>query len=215
MTVVALDGPAGAGKSTIAKSVAVALGFEYLDTGAMYRALALAALEGGIGSDDEERLTALARSLVLRWDGARIVSNGKDVSARIREPDVTAAVSAVSVHPRVREVMVDRQRIAAQGRDVVVEGRDIGTTVFPNAEVKVFLTASLDERARRRRLQDGLPDDPDTIARIRVSIEARDGLDSARDSSPLARAGDAATIDTTGRSIEDVVEEIVSLVTSA
>ena len=211
MTVVALDGPAGAGKSTVARAVADALDFEYLDTGAMYRAVALAALEHRIAKNDEAALAKLARAIDIEIDGGRILLNGADVSERIRRPDVTDAVSAVSAHPGVRDAMVELQRVIGTGKDVVVEGRDIGTTVFPRAEVKIFLTASLEERARRRCLQDGLPCDDETIERVKASIAARDRADSARESSPLRRARDAHEIDTSGRSIDDVVSEIVAL----
>jgi cytidylate kinase len=214
MTVVALDGPAGAGKSTVAKSVAEALGYRYLDTGAMYRALALAALDRGLPLDDEVALATLADAIDIDLDGTEVKLDGSDVSDRIRERDVTAAVSTVSSHPSVRSALVERQRALAEGQDVVVEGRDIGTTVFPRAEVKVFLTASLDERARRRCEQDGSPDDAATIERVKAAIAARDAADSDRASSPLRRAEDAVELDTTDRALEDVVAEIVGLVSS-
>jgi cytidylate kinase len=212
VTIVALDGPAGAGKSTVARAVADALGFRYLDTGAMYRALALAALERSIPVDDGHALADLARSIHIAVDGTDVRVDGTDVSSRIRERDVTAAVSTVSSHPAVRDALVEQQRDLAADRDVVVEGRDIGTTVFPGAEVKVFLTASLDERARRRCDQDGLPCDPETIERVKAAIRARDAADSERASSPLRRADDASELDTTGRSLQDVIDAIVELV---
>jgi CMP/dCMP kinase len=200
MTIVAIDGPAGAGKSTVARAVAEALGFTHLDTGAMYRAVALAALDSGTSIHDESAVVELARTL------------GSYDDDRIREPLVTAAVSVVSAYPGVRSAMVERQRALAVGADVVAEGRDIGTTVFPEADVKIYLTASLEERARRRCLQEGAPDDPPTIERTMAAIGERDTADSERASSPLRRADDAIVVDTTGRPVEDVVRSIVALV---
>ena len=212
MTVVAIDGPAGAGKSTVARSAAEALGFDYLDTGAMYRAVALAALEAGVDLSDGDGLGELANDLQLDLDGTTVRLDGRDVSERIRESDVTRAVSRVSAHPSVREAMVAQQRAIAGRRNVVVEGRDIGSTVFPEAEVKVFLTASLEERARRRSGDLGMPSDPATIARVQASIEERDLADSQRSSSPLRRPDGAFDLDTTGMGPEEVVEAIVRLV---
>jgi cytidylate kinase len=211
VTVIAIDGPAGAGKSTVARTVAETLGFRYLDTGAMYRAVALAALEAGIPLDDGVRLGSLARSVDIDVDGTRVGLDGADVTERIRASDVTDAVSRVSAHPSVREALVEQQRTIAERDDVVVEGRDIGTIVFPNANVKVFLTASLDERARRRSEQAGLPCDDATIDRVKASIAERDDADSQRASSPLRRPSNARQIDTTDLSLDDVIAEIVRL----
>jgi cytidylate kinase len=212
VTVVAIDGPAGAGKSTVARSVAEALGYDYLDTGAMYRAVALAALEEGISLDDGDALGELARRVHLDVAGPEIRLNGRNVEERIRRADVTAAVSTVAAQPSVRAALVEQQRIVAGRKDVVVEGRDIGTTVFPEAEVKVYLTASLDERTRRRCEDLGLPCDDETIERVKVSIEERDGADSERASSPLRRPEDAIDVDTTDLTSAEVVDAIVSLV---
>ena len=152
--VIAIDGPAGAGKSSVARAVAAELGFTYLDSGAMYRCVALAALEAAIGLDDGDALGSLAAELEIDLDGRRVLLGERDVSAAIREPGVTAAASQVSVHPQVREAMVARQRqLIAAGR-YVAEGRDIGTVVSPDAPLKVFLTASDEERARRRAAAD-------------------------------------------------------------
>jgi CMP/dCMP kinase len=211
MTVIAIDGPAGAGKSTVARAVATALGYEYLDTGAMYRAVALAALENEVDSHDGDRLRDLARRLEIVASPERVTMDGRDVTARIRDADVTEMAPAISARPEVREALVALQRGAVAAGDFVVEGRDIGSAALPDAELKIFLTASLTERARRRVRQLGLPEDRDTVERYRLSIEARDATDSNRASSPLVRAPDAVVIDSTGRTLEEVVDEIVSL----
>lgn len=210
MTVVAIDGPAGAGKSTVARAVADRLGFDFLDTGAMYRAVALAALERGLDIEDGDAVGRLAGDIPLRVEKDRVWVGDDDVSSRIRSKGVDRAVSIVSRHPQVRRAMVRLQRETAEGKDVVVEGRDIGTVVFPDAEVKIFLTADLEERARRRTSQ--LELDPEARERIRTELERRDELDSTRDESPLATAPGAAEVDTTGRTIDEVVEEIADLV---
>jgi len=211
MTVIAIDGPAGAGKSSVARAVATALGYEYLDTGAMYRAVALVALENEVDPDDGNRLRDLARSVEIVATQGRVTIDGRDVTARIRDADVTEMAPAISARPEVREALVALQRGAVSEKDVVVEGRDIGSAALPDAEVKVFLTASLTERARRRVRQLGLPEDRDTLERYRLSIEARDATDSSRASSPLVRPPDAVVIDSTRRTLEEVVDEIVSL----
>ena len=211
MTVIAIDGPAGAGKSTVARAVATVLGYDYLDTGAMYRAVALAALENDVDPNDGDRLRDLARSLEIVATPERVTIDGRDVTARIRDADVTEIAPAISARPEVREALVALQRDAATGRDVVVEGRDIGSAALPDAELKVFLTASLTERAQRRVRQLGLPEDRDTLERYRGSIEARDAADSNRASSPLVQPPDAVVIDSTGRTLDEVVDEIVSL----
>ena len=211
MTVIAIDGPAGAGKSTVARAVATALGYEYLDTGAIYRAVALAALENEVDPDDGDRLRDLVRGLAIVATRTRVTIDERDVTARIRDADVTEMAPAISARQEVREALVAQQRDAAAEGNVVVEGRDIGSAALPDAELKVFLTASLTERARRRVRQLGLSEDPDTIERYRLSIEARDTIDSSRAASPLVRPPDAVVIDSTGRTLEEVVEEIVSL----
>jgi cytidylate kinase len=211
MTVIAIDGPAGAGKSTVARAVATALGYEYLDTGAMYRAVALAALENEVDPHDGGRLRDLARSLEIVATPERVTIDGRDVTARIRDADVTEIAPSISARPEVREALVALQRDAAAAGDVVMEGRDIGSAAVPDAELKVFLTASLEERARRRVRQLGLPEDRDNLERYRLSIEARDATDSSRASSPLVRPPDAVLIDSTGLTLDEVVDQIVSL----
>jgi CMP/dCMP kinase len=204
--VIAIDGPAGAGKSTVAKGVARALGFTYLDSGAMYRAVALAALERGIDPDDGVRLGELAWDLDIDFDGDTIRLDGKPVEGRIRSPDVTVAASRVSVHPQVRQAMVKRQRELIASGDYVAEGRDIGTVVSPDSPVKVFLTADEQERARRRAVDSGEP-----VDQVRQAIGDRDRRDQQRSDSPLRRAPGAVQIDTTDLTADQVVEEIAKL----
>ena len=210
VTVVAIDGPAGAGKSTVARAVADRLGFDFLDTGAMYRAVALTALERGINIEDGEAVGSLAAQIELRVEKDRVWVGDDDVSSRIRTKGVDRAVSIVSRHLQVRREMVRLQRETAEDKDVVVEGRDIGTVVFPDAEVKIFLTADLEERARRRTAQLDL--DAESLERIQSEMERRDELDSTRDESPLVSAPGAVEVDTTGRTIDEVVDEIAELV---
>jgi cytidylate kinase len=212
--VVAIDGPAGSGKSTVARAVADALGLLVLDTGAMYRAVTLAVLERGVDPADGEGATAAAleAAIELGEDGAdTVVLDGRDVSADIRGPEVTATVSAVSAHPGVREVMVDRQRLwVERHHGGVVDGRDIGTVVFPDAAVKVFLTATDEERARRRQRDETAAARPTDVDAVRDALARRDALDSGRVTSPLRPADDAIVLDTTGRTVEDVTAEIVA-----
>ena len=204
--VIAIDGPAGAGKSTVARGVAEALGFTYLDSGAMYRTVALAALERRMDLDDGERLGELAWSLAIDFDGGSIRLDGAPAEGRIRSPEVTVAASKVSVHPQVRQAMVKRQReLIAAGR-YVAEGRDIGTVVSPDSPLKVFLTASEDERARRRARETGEP-----VERVRAAIEDRDARDRNRAHGALRAAGDSVSLDTTDLSPQQVVERIVEL----
>lgn len=204
--VIAIDGPAGAGKSSVARGVAAALGFTYLDSGAMYRCVALAGVERGADLGDAEAMGALARSLAVTFDGPTVLLDGEDVSDAIREPRVTEASSRISVHPGVREAMVARQReLIAAGR-YVAEGRDIGTVVSPDSPLKVFLTASEEERARRRAEQTG--EDP---AAILAAQRERDERDATREHSALRAAEDAVEIDTTTLALDDVVAQIVAL----
>jgi cytidylate kinase len=204
--VIAIDGPAGAGKSTVARALAAKLDFTYLDSGAMYRCVALAALRRGVDSDDAGAVTALAGSIVISLEGERVELDGEDVSAAIREPEVTEASSRVSVHPGVREAMVARQReLIASGR-YVAEGRDIGTVVSPDSPLKVFLTASPEERARRRAAQ--LGEDPETVL---AAQRERDRRDETREHSALRAASDAVEIDTTGLGEDEVVSRIAAL----
>lgn len=204
--VIAIDGPAGAGKSTVARALARELGFTYLDSGAMYRCLALAALRGGADPDDAGAMAALAGAVAISFGGERVKLDGEDVSAAIREPAVSEASSRVSVHPGVREAMVARQReLIAAGR-YVAEGRDIGTVVSPDSPLKIFLTASAEERARRRAEQTG--EDP---AAVLAAQRERDRRDETREHSALRAAPDAVELDTTGLGQDDVVVRIAAL----
>ena len=204
--VIAIDGPAGAGKSTVARAVAAELGFTYLDSGAMYRCVALAALEGGVDLDVGEALGEMAEGLEIGFDGRLVLLGHRDVSREVRTPEVTAAASRVSVHPRVREAMVARQRqLIAAGR-YVAEGRDIGTVVSPDSPLKVFLTASDEERARRRAAQTG--EDFETVL---AAQRQRDARDTEREHGALRPAEDAVELDTSSLSLQQVVSRIVNL----
>jgi CMP/dCMP kinase len=201
--VVAIDGPAGAGKSTVARALAGELGFTYLDSGAMYRAAGLMTLRhGGAASEQAEQL-----DLEL---GERVIANGEDVTEAIRAPEVSEAASKVATNPRVRAAMVKKQRELLSQGDWVAEGRDIGTVVAPDAAVKVFLTASPEERARRR--AEELGTDVETVLRDQA---LRDAQDSEREHSPLERAPGAVELDTTGLTLEQVVARIEELVAEA
>ena len=209
MPVIAIDGPAGSGKSTVARAVAERLGLAYLDTGAMYRALALAALRRGVDPGAEAPLARLASGLDIDV-GDAVVVDGVDVTSEIRGADVNRVVSAVAAHPPVRAEMVRRQRAWADAHDGgVVEGRDIGTVVFPEAELKVYLTAAGSERARRRRAETASDRDVPAVHDVAAELARRDDLDSSRALSPLTVAEGAVVIDTTSRDVDDVVEEIV------
>jgi cytidylate kinase len=212
--IVAVDGPSGAGKSTAARALAARLGYTFLDTGAMYRAVALRALEEVVPLDDGARLTGLAGAsrLELSEDGRQVRVDGRDVSGLIRTPEVSRAASLVSAHAGVRRVLVARQQELGAPGGVVLDGRDIGTAVFPDAEVKLFVTADPRRRAERRSLElqeAGYDADP---AAIEAEIRARDEADSSRADSPLTRAPDAVEVDTTRLSPEEVVDAMLALV---
>jgi cytidylate kinase len=195
--VVAIDGPAGSGKSTVSRALAARLGVERLDTGAMYRAVAWAALRAGLDPAAGEPVADLARSLAIDV-GERVTADGEDVTEAIRSPEVSRAVSAVAATAEVRTELVDRQRrwVAERGGGVV-EGRDIGSVVLPHADLKVYLTASPEERARRRH-EEGA-----------AALARRDAIDSTRAASPLEVADGARVVDTTGRTVDEVVEEVL------
>ena len=215
MTVVAIDGPAGAGKSSVARAVARALEFDYVDTGAMYRAVTLAALERGVGVRDANAMGQLARSIDVRLQNERLSVDGRDITELIRNRAVTAAVSQASAHPGVRAALVEKQRAIAQAGNVVMEGRDIGTTVAPDAAVKIFLTASLEERARRRSRDEGLTAGPATVRRVSEELAARDAADASRAASPFTRPEDATVIESTNKDLDAVVAEVVAVVQRA
>lgn len=207
---IAIDGPAGAGKSSVAKVLSKRLGCIYLDTGAMYRAVTWAAMEQQIAFDNIEAMTQLLDTLELNFkdeDGVqRLYCNGIDVTEAIRTPEISANVSAVSMIPIVRESMTAQQRRIAQGADVLMDGRDIGTTVLPDAQYKFFLTASLQERARRRGLELEAKGQVVDYAQLEADIALRDKKDSEREVSPLRQAEDAELIDTSYLSFDEVVE---------
>jgi CMP/dCMP kinase len=211
--VIAIDGPAGSGKSTLAALLARKFGYTNIETGAMYRALALKAIQIGT-PNDSEALAALAREsrieLVPQSDGNRVILDGVDVTARIRQQDVTEGASRVSVHPPVREWMVERQREMGAGGGVVMEGRDIGTKVFPDAEIKIFLDAAPEIRGNRRFLQSHGTSKLE--ASVLAELRARDERDRTRANSPLVPAADAVVIDSTNLSLEQVVERAIEII---
>ena len=215
--VIAIDGPAGAGKSTIASRLAKTLGYVNLESGAMYRALALKAIEAGIAAEDGAALLALANRSTIELEptpeGNRVLLDGRDVSARIREREVTDAASRVSTHPAVREWMVNRQRAMGSEGGVIMEGRDIGTVVFPNAEVKIFLDADSSVREGRRVTQANAQDDPARAEKLRQDLRERDLRDTTRATAPQKAAADAVHIDSSALTIEQVIaraEQIVA-----
>ena len=213
--IVAIDGPAGAGKSTAARAVAEALGFAHMDTGAMYRALALAVLDGAVNVASRTQLDEFVSKMDVSFDDNAVTVDGIDVTPRLRDPDVTQTVARIAAVPKVRAALVPLQRRLGDSRDIVVEGRDIGTVVFPDAEVKVFLTATPAERAKRRTRQLELDDNDDTVAVLAEAMAARDETDATREISPLQQATGAHRIDSTNLSLEQVVDAIVALVQQA
>ncbi|MGQ2286741.1 (d)CMP kinase [Leuconostoc suionicum] len=213
---VAIDGPASAGKSTIAKILATKLNFVYVDTGAMYRTITLAAKKNGIAYNDEEKIKKLLLQTEIRFEPGtpvqRVFLNDNDVTDEIRSAEVTNNVSVVASFADVRSNLVNRQREIANSNSVIMDGRDIGTTVLPEADIKIFLVASVDERAQRRYKENvakGMTTDLETL---KHEIEARDYKDSHRQISPLTQAKDAILVDTTGQSIDDVVAKIANII---
>ena len=214
--IIAIDGPSGAGKGTVARGVAAKLGYTHIDTGAMYRAVAWKALRDGIDLNDEDAVWKLTRDAQLLVKDGAVRIDGHDVANAIRTPEIDAAAASVARQPRVREVLVDEQRRLGGSGNIVMEGRDIGTVVFPGADVKIYLDASPEERARRR------AQDPAhsagrggaAVQDITTAIKARDYSDRTRATSPLTAAADAMVIDTTELSIEEVIDRILALVAS-
>jgi cytidylate kinase len=209
--VIAIDGPAGAGKSTVARQLASQLGFTYIDTGAMYRAVALWAMRSGLALTDMHRMEQLADAAViaLHSETSGVALNAEDVTEAIRTPEVSEAASRVAAIPGVRRSMVSKQRLIAENANVVMEGRDIGTVVFPAAQVKIFLDADHGERARRRVDQLGATEES---AQIAQELAERDSRDRTRAESPLTQAPDAVYVDSTGLSVEEVIEALLKVV---
>ncbi|MGG0122946.1 (d)CMP kinase [Bacillus paranthracis] len=213
---IAIDGPAAAGKSTVAKVVAMKLSYVYIDTGAMYRTITYAALEQKVDIENEEQLMEVVKNVKIEFQQGEntqlVFLNGQDVSEVIRTPEVTNRVSIVAKHRLVREEMVRRQQELAEKGGVVMDGRDIGTHVLPDAEVKIFMLASVEERAERRHLENMNKGFDSNLEQLKEEIAQRDKLDSEREVSPLKKADDALELDTTSLSIEEVVQKIMGIV---
>jgi len=210
--IITLDGPAGAGKSSAARALAARLGWCYMDTGAMYRAVTLVALERGIPLDDSPRMAALAEQVRIEFRDGRVLVDDRDVSTEIRTARITAATRPVADAPPVRDAMKRIQRRMAAGLDIVTEGRDQGSVVFPHAEVKVFVTASPEERARRRHREEEARGSGMTLAEVRASQEVRDDGDRSRAVGAMRAADDAVILETDGLTPEQVVDRLVALI---
>lgn len=212
--IIAIDGPAGSGKSSTARAVAAKLGFTFLDTGAMYRAVTLKCLREGVPATDLKKLGGIVSAMVISFDGVppdmRIFMDGEDVSAAIRSDEVTKNVSDYCAPAVVRTRLVEQQRWIAAGRSVVAEGRDIGTVVFPNADLKFYMDASVEERARRRQKDFEKIGISKTAQELVAEISARDKKDSTRENSPLCKAVDAEVVDTTGMTLDDQIQYVVT-----
>jgi cytidylate kinase len=212
--IVTIDGPAGAGKSTVARRLADRLGFCFLDTGAMYRAVTLAAVRRQVDWQDPESVAAVAAAVRVTFNGQRVLLDDEDVTRAIRTPAVTVQTHHVADNPRVREQLVAQQRRLAQGVHVVTEGRDQGTVAFPQADCKIFLTASAHERARRRLQEQLARGDEATLADVLAEQNQRDARDAAREFGPLVPAADAVVVDTDGLTLDEVVDRLERLVRS-
>lgn len=214
--VIAIDGPVGAGKSTVARAAAQRLGYRYVDTGAMYRSVAWAAGRQGVDLMDREGVAGLAREVEIEFvpapDGQRVIVGGTDVTEAIRTPQVSEGASIASAYPEVRQAMVALQRRMGQGGGVVMEGRDIGTVVFPDAEVKIYLDATLLERARRRYEELRANGEQVSYDEVRLALLERDQRDSTREHSPLRAAPDAVVVDSTAMTVDQIVEDILARV---
>ena len=210
--VIAIDGPSGAGKGTIARAIARELNYRHIDSGAMYRAVGWKALHDGVPLDDEAAVAALAGRSRIDVTTTAVAIDGADVTRQIRTPEIDRAAAAVARLPRVREILVDRQRRMGDGGGIVMEGRDIGTVVFPDADVKVYLDASPEERARRRAIDPAHTGVPTAVSEVATLLTQRDEQDRTRTASPLLAAADAVIVDTTGKGVEEVVKEVMAVV---
>jgi len=209
---IAIDGPSGAGKGTVARAVAGALGYRHLDSGAMYRAVGWKALHDQVPLEDEDAVARLAERADIEVSDARVTIDGHDVTRAIRTPAIDKAATAVARLPNVRAVLVARQRVLGSGGGIVMEGRDIGTVVFPMADVKVYLDAAPDERARRRANDPAHTGVPSAVSDVQSMLSQRDEQDRTRTASPLYAAPDAIVIDTTGKNVDEVVREVMAVV---
>lgn len=213
---IAIDGPAAAGKSTVAKKIAKKLKYTYIDTGAMYRTITLAALNRKVDYEDENALKDIANEVTITFEndeeGQKVFLNNVDVTKEIRNKEVTNNVSIVAKHRSVRTILVNKQRELAKNGNVVMDGRDIGTFVLPDAEVKIFLVASVEERAMRRHKENLLNGFESDLEQLKEEIRERDRIDSEREMAPLVKAEDAIEVDTTNMTIDEVVEYILSIV---
>ena len=212
MNTIAIDGPAGAGKSTAAKRIAKALSYFYIDSGALFRAVTFKAIESGIKMDDIESIIAIAQNSEIDFFDEKVFLDGRDVNVEIRSNTVNTNVSYVAKIPEVRDVVADIQRDIAKKRDVVADGRDIGTTIFPDARFNFFMEASVEERARRRLLELNAAGEEYELNEMIRQITIRDEIDSSREVSPLKKAEDAIVIDTDGKSIDQVVNEMLEYI---
>jgi len=210
--IIAIDGPSGAGKGTVARAIASALGYRHVDSGAMYRAVGWQALHDGIALEDEARVAGVATRVRIEMTGTTTSVDGLDVTRAIRTPEIDRAAASVARLPAVRAVLVARQRELAADGGIVMEGRDIGTVVFPQAEVKIYLDASAEERARRRAHDPAHHGGPEKVADVATLLTERDRLDTTRAASPLYAAADAVVVDTTGKQVDEVVAEVMAIV---
>lgn len=210
--VIAIDGPSGAGKGTVAREVAATLGYRHIDSGAMYRAVGWKALHDSVPVDDESAVAGLAACSTIDLGGPTVTIDGHDVTRAIRTPEIDRAAAAVARLPRVRAILVERQRALGDGGGIVIEGRDIGTVVFPRADVKIYLDASPEERARRRANDPAHTTGTASMADIASQLTERDRSDRTRAASPLYAAADAVVIDTTGKTVHEVVAEVLAVV---